>query len=58
MLGGYIVIGLVYRMLALAMRFLIPDILHAFFDIFAGCLQAFIFTMLSMIFIQQKSTLS
>ena len=56
MLGGLIIIGLVYRMLPLVLRFIFPDVLHAFFDIFAGTLQAFIFTMLSMIFIQQKST--
>jgi F-type H+-transporting ATPase subunit a len=56
MLGGLIIIGLVYQMLPLLLRFLFPGVLHAFFDIFASSLQAFIFTMLSMIFIQQKST--
>jgi len=54
-LGGMIIIGLAYRMLPLLLRFLLPDVLHALFDIFTGSLQAFIFTMLSMIFIQQKS---
>ena len=56
MLGGFIIIGLAYRMLPFLLRFLLPDILHAFFDIFAGSLQAFIFTMLSMVFISQKSS--
>ena len=54
-LGGLIIIGLTYRMLPLLLRFLFPDVLHAIFDIFTGSLQAFIFTMLSMIFIRQKS---
>ena len=56
MLGGFIIIGLVYEMLPLILRFIFPDILHAFFDVFTGALQAFIFTMLSMVFIKQKST--
>ena len=55
MLGGLIIIGLVYNMLPPLLRFLFPDVLHAYFDVFAGSLQAFIFTMLSMIFIQQKA---
>jgi F-type H+-transporting ATPase subunit a len=55
MLGGVIIVGLVYQMLPLALRFLLPDVLHAYFDIFAGALQAFIFTVLSMTFIRQKS---
>jgi F-type H+-transporting ATPase subunit a len=55
MLGGMIVVGLVYSMLPLALRFVLPDILHAYFDYFAGALQAFIFTALSMTFIRQKA---
>lgn len=55
-LGGVIIIGLVYQMLPLALRFILPDVLHAYFDLFAGALQAFIFTILSMTFIQQQAT--
>ena len=55
MLGGLIIMGLVYEMLPFAMRFILPDVLHAYFDIFAGALQAFIFTVLSMTFISQKA---
>lgn len=55
MLGGVIIIGLVYSLLPIALRFILPDVLHAYFDIFAGALQAFIFTILSMTFIQQKA---
>ena len=56
MLGGLIIMGLVYEMLPFVMRFLLPDILHAYFDVFAGALQAFIFTVLSMTFISQKAS--
>lgn len=55
-LSGVIISGLVYGMLPLALRFVLPDIVHAYFDLFAGALQAFIFTVLSMTFIQQKAT--
>ena len=54
-LGGLIIIGIVYRLLPLALRFLVPHILHAYFDVFVGALQAFIFTVLSMTFIRQKA---
>jgi len=56
-LGGVIIMGLVYQMLPIVLRFVLPNILHAYFDIFAGALQAFIFTVLSMTFIQQKSVI-
>ena len=56
-LGGVIIMGLVYQMLPFVLRFVLPNILHAYFDIFAGALQAFIFTVLSMTFIQQKSVI-
>ena len=55
MLGGVIIIGLVYNMLPVALRFVLPDVLHAYFDVFVGALQAFIFTVLSMTFISQKA---
>jgi F-type H+-transporting ATPase subunit a len=54
-LGGVIIMGLIYQMLPLVLRFVLPDILHAYFDIFVGALQAFIFTVLSMTFITQKA---
>lgn len=56
MLGGLIILGMIYQLLPMLLRFVLPDILHAYFDVFAGSLQAFIFTMLSMVFIRQKST--
>jgi F-type H+-transporting ATPase subunit a len=58
MLGSVVIVNLVYYMLPWFLRFIFPDILHAYFDIFAGALQAFIFTVLSMTFIKQKAVSS
>ena len=55
MLGTVVIVNLVYYMLPWFLRLVLPDILHAYFDIFAGALQAFIFTVLSMTFVQQKA---
>lgn len=53
-LGGVIILGLVYHMIPYFLSFVLPSALHMYFDIFAGALQAFIFTVLSMTMIQQK----
>ncbi len=49
-LGGTIIMGLYYNLPWFTLIG-IPVALHAYFDIFAGVLQAFIFTMLSMTFV-------
>lgn len=62
MVAGFIIMSLVYGALASATTALlgiafpifqagIPVALHAYFDIFSGLLQSFIFTMLTMVFI-------
>lgn len=54
-LGGTIILGLVYNFIpVIAKVFGIPSILHAYFDVFAGFLQTFIFVILSMTFIKDK----
>lgn len=51
-LGGSIIMGLVYAMFPKIVIFLgVPAVLHCYFDVFAGALQAFIFVMLSMTFV-------
>ncbi len=51
-LGGSIIMGLIYAMFPKILTILpIPAVLHCYFDLFAGLLQAFIFCMLSMTFI-------
>ncbi len=49
--GGTILMGLYYAMLPWFMKIGIPSLLHAYLDVFAGVLQAVVFTMLSMIFV-------
>lgn len=53
MLGGVIIMGLIYGGLTQVMYFAvgIPILAHLYFDIFSGLLQSFIFVMLSMVFI-------
>lgn len=50
-LGGVILLSLLYGMAPFALRFGLPVALHAYFDIAAGILQAFIFTVLSVTFV-------
>ncbi|MCD7905732.1 MAG: F0F1 ATP synthase subunit A [Clostridiales bacterium] len=53
LLGGTIIMGLVYT-IPMYIRLWVPAFLHIYFDVFAGCLQTFIFVMLSMAFIGDK----
>ncbi len=53
-LGGAIMLGLVYAMFPPYLKIAIPSFLHIYFDLFAGVLQAFIFCILSMTFIREK----
>ncbi|NLJ87891.1 MAG: F0F1 ATP synthase subunit A [Epulopiscium sp.] len=49
--GGVIIMGLIYAALPGLLQIGIPAVLHVYFDVFSGVLQAFIFVMLSMIFV-------
>lgn len=57
-LGGVIIMGMAYNLLPTILTIIVPDAFHAYFDIFAGGLQAFIFTAMTMTFVQQKSVVS
>jgi F-type H+-transporting ATPase subunit a len=48
--GGLIIMTLVYQALG-NFAVLVPAVLHAYFDMFAGLLQSFIFAMLTMVFV-------
>jgi len=50
-LGGMILITLVYGLAPIYARFVLPVALHAFFDVIAGILQTYIFCVLSLSFI-------
>lgn len=54
-LGGMIIMGLIYNMAPIFLKIGIPSVLHIYFDVFAGVLQSFIFTILSMTFIREKA---
>jgi F-type H+-transporting ATPase subunit a len=53
-LGAFIIMELYYSLMPVWLRFGIPAVLHGYFDLFAGSLQAFIFVTLSMTFIGAK----
>ncbi len=53
-LGGLIIMGMIYALFPIYLKIGIPAALHAYFDLFSGCLQSFIFVILSMTFIKSK----
>lgn len=52
-LSGTVIMGLLYGLLY-KVAFAWPGILHIYFDLFSGCIQAYVFCMLSMVFINDK----
>ena len=53
-LGGVIIMQIIYS-LGVPFTLVIPSALHAWFDLFVGALQAFVFTVLSLTFISLKT---
>lgn len=51
LIGGTVIMALVYAALPPLLQLGIPTILHLYFDVFAAALQSFIFVMLSMTFV-------
>ncbi|MCL2426203.1 MAG: F0F1 ATP synthase subunit A, partial [Oscillospiraceae bacterium] len=51
MLAGLIMMSLIYAVAPVFTHFVIPAALHAYFDVFSGVLQAYIFVTLSLTFI-------
>jgi len=54
-LAGMILISMLYALLPVALRFFLPVVLHAFFDIFYGAMQTYIFCVLSLTFINSAA---
>lgn len=52
-LSGTVMISLVYGLLA-KVAWGWPSLLHAYFDVFSGCIQAYVFCMLTMVFTTGK----
>jgi F-type H+-transporting ATPase subunit a len=58
MLAGLIMMSLVYALVPTVATFLIPSFLHAYFDLFSGVLQTYIFCTLSITFVSGSAALS
>ncbi len=53
-LSGTVMMALIYGLLPLFIKIGFPAFLHVYFDIFSGCIQTYVFCMLTMVFISQK----
>ena len=53
-LAGTVMITLYYSLLPVFVKIGIPAALHAYLDVFSGAIQAYVFTMLTMVFITNK----
>ena len=55
MLSGTVMMGLVYGLFPIIFKIGIPAVLHFYFDLFAGCIQAYVFCMLTMVYRSQEN---
>ena len=53
-MSGTVLMGLVYGMFPLLLKMGIPAVLHVYFDVFSGCIQAYVFAMLTMVYVNDK----
>jgi len=58
MLAGLIMMSLIYALFPVVLTFAVPSFLHAYFDMFSGVLQTYIFITLSMTFIAGAAEVS
>lgn len=54
MLSGVIIMGLWYGMMPIFTNVGIPAALHAYCDLFSGCIQTYVFCMLTMVYVNDK----
>ncbi len=54
LLSGVIIMGLWYGMLPILANIGIPAALHVYCDLFSGCIQTYVFCMLTMVYINDK----
>lgn len=54
LLSGVIIMGLWYGMVPILFNIGIPAALHVYCDVFSGCIQTYVFCMLSMVYINDK----
>ena len=53
-MSGTVLMGLIYGLLPKFVTIGIPSVLHVYFDIFSGCIQAYVISMLTMVYINDK----
>ena len=53
-LSGTVMMGLIYGLLPKIILLFWPGVLHAYFDVFSGAIQTYVFCMLTMVFISQQ----
>lgn len=53
-MAGTVMLALYYGLLPWFMKLGIPSFLHVYFDLFSGAIQAYVFSMLTMVFVTQK----
>ncbi len=54
LLSGVIMLGLWYGMMPIFAQLAIPSFLHAYCDLFSGCIQTYVFCMLTMVYVNDK----
>ncbi len=54
LLSGVIIMGLWYGMMPILVNIGIPAALHVYCDVFSGCIQTYVFCMLTMVYINDK----
>ena len=52
-MSGTVLMGLIYDLLS-PFTVAYPSVLHAYFDLFSGCIQAYVFCMLTMVYVNDK----
>ena len=53
-ISGTVIVALFYGMVPILFKIGVPAVLHAYFDLFSGCIQTYVFCMLTMVFINDK----
>lgn len=54
LLSGVIIMGLWYGMMPVLVKIGIPAALHVYCDLFSGCIQTYVFCMLTMVYVNDK----
>lgn len=53
-MSGTVLLGLIYGLLPVLVKMGFPAVAHVYFDIFSGCIQAYVFAMLTMVYVNDK----